>query len=248
MWMARWPVSALLVWLACWVCLAGLRRLGVPLWTAAAVALLLGLGLALLHVRRWRRVLVALGFPVSAAMLGLPLQAGSAWAWLVALALLAWIYPRRGWSEAPLFPTPRDALLPLAATVRLPPGARLLDAGCGLGHGLAALRRAYPQARLEGIELSAPLAWAARQWRRDARVRQGDLWAQDWSPYALVYLFQRPETMVRAWAKAEAELAPGAWLASLDFEVPGVPAAAQWSLDGGHRLWLYRREVPTAQP
>ncbi|MEF3019417.1 hypothetical protein V3478_33210, partial [Pseudomonas aeruginosa] len=71
--MARWPVSALLVWLACWVCLAGLRRLGVPLWTAAAVALLLGLGLAVLHVRRWRRVLVALGFPVSAAMLGLPL-------------------------------------------------------------------------------------------------------------------------------------------------------------------------------
>lgn len=150
--------------------------------------------------------------------------------------------------EADRLPGIRVIHQAMREALRPRPGARLLDAGCGLGHGLAALRRAYPQARLEGIELSAPLAWAARQWRRDARVRQGDLWAQDWSPYALVYLFQRPETMVRAWAKAEAELAPGAWLASLDFEVPGVPAAAQWSLDGGHRLWLYRREVPTAQP
>ena len=38
-----------------------------------------------------------------------------------------------------------------------PPGAHVLDAGCGLGHGLQALRRAYPQAQLHGMEWSWPL-------------------------------------------------------------------------------------------
>ncbi|HRH89437.1 MAG TPA: methyltransferase domain-containing protein, partial [Rubrivivax sp.] len=122
----------------------------------------------------------------------------------------------------------------------LPPGARVLDAGCGLGHGLRALRRAYPQARLEGIEWSWPLALLARLACPQARVQRGDLWAHSWAGFDLVYLFQRPESMPRALAKAGAEMRPGAWLASLEFE------AACWQPEAVHRcpdgrpLWLYR--------
>jgi len=128
----------------------------------------------------------------------------------------------------------------LAELAPLPPGARVLDAGCGLGHGLRELRRTYPEAHLEGIEWSAPLARLAR-WRCPwAQIARGDLWAQGWQPFDLIYVFQRPESMQRVWAKARDELAPGAWLVSLDFEVTGQAALASLDLAGGHRLWIYR--------
>ncbi len=119
-------------------------------------------------------------------------------------------------------------------------GCRVLDAGCGTGDGLRELRAAYPQADVEGVEWSRPLAWLARWRARGARVRRGDLWADDWAPFALVYVFQRPESMPRVWAKACAEMAPGAWLVSLDFAVPEVAPAAQWQLPHGQYVRVYR--------
>jgi SAM-dependent methyltransferase len=236
-----WPLSALWVWLAAW--LAHLALSGSLPNGALMGGVVLGVAGALLHRARWRRLIVALGFPLSALMLGLR-PADSAWgwslAWLVALALLWWLYPRRSWRDAPVYPTPRGALASLPGLAPLPAGARVLDAGCGAGDGLRELLRAYPQARVEGVEWSRPLALLARWRARGARVRQGDLWADDWSPFALVYVFQRPESMARLWTKARAELAPGAWLASLDFAVPGVVPAARWQLANGQFVWLYR--------
>jgi trans-aconitate methyltransferase len=130
----------------------------------------------------------------------------------------------------------------------LTPDSSVLDAGCGLGHGLRALRRAYPQARLAGTEWSRPLAWAARIRCPWARVARGDLWAQDWSPFALVYLFQRPETMPRAVAKAAAELAPGGWLASLEFAAMELEPQAVARCADGRSVWLYRQPFVRVTP
>jgi SAM-dependent methyltransferase len=196
---------------------------------------------------RWRRLIVALGFPLSAVALGLP-GGVPAWAWLAPLALLLVLYPRRTWGDAPLFPTPAGALADLPAVAALPPGARVLDAGCGTGDGLRELARAYPGATLEGIEWSLPLRWLTRLRVPQATVRGGDMWALDWRPYQLVYLFQRPESMARAWAKAQSELAPGAWLVSLDFAVPGLTPLARWSLDRGHSVLVYRIVKATTKP
>ena len=128
----------------------------------------------------------------------------------------------------------------LAGLAPLAPQARVLDAGCGMGDGLQALRRAYPQARIEGIEWSWPLRLLCALRCPWARVRQGDMWRADWSGYQLVYLFQRPESMARAAAKARAELAPGAWLVSLEFPLPDTQPQAQLRLPGGRRVWLYQ--------
>ena len=37
----------------------------------------------------------------------------------------------------------------------------------------------------------------------------------------MVYLFQRPESMQRAWDKARRDMRPGTWMVSLEFDVQG---------------------------
>ena len=234
-----WPLPALAAWAACWAAFVGLGRLAFAQPLAFVVAGLLGAALAATGSTRWRRVFIGCGFPLSLAASG-SAAALPAWAWLLPLGLLAFVYPVRAWRDAPLFPTPAGALAGLARHVRLEAGARVLDGGCGLGDGLVALRGEYPEAALEGIEWSWPLRIACA-WRcRFARVRRGDLWGAAWSSYALVYLFQRPESMARAAAKAAAELPAGAWLASLEFPVPDLEPTHVLAAGEDRSLWLYQ--------
>ena len=195
----------------------------------------------------WRRLWVALGFPLSAMALGF----GSAlppWAWLLALAPLLLAYPMRAWRDAPFFPTAPDALLDLADMIELRDGALVLDAGCGLGHGLQALRRVWPAAQYHGIEWSLPLRLLAA-WRCPwASVRRADMWKGPWADYDVVYLFQRPESMARAMAKAAQEMRPGTWLVSLEFEVPDVEAHARLQRPGQRVVWVYRPDRWTQVP
>ncbi len=231
-----WPLPALLVWAAAWLVFAGLQRV-LPAALALLLACAVGTAASLLGRGWWRKGLIAAGFPLSLAFTSA--ASVPAWAWLVPLALLLLVYPLNAWRDAPVFPTPRHALDGLAAVAPLAAQARVLDAGCGLGDGLQALRRAYPQARIEGLEWSWLLRWLSALRCPWARVRQGDMWRADWSGYQLVYLFQRPESMARAAAKARAELAPGAWLVSLEFGVPNEAPQAQWFLPGGRVVWVY---------
>jgi SAM-dependent methyltransferase len=235
---APWPLPALVAWLGCWLVFVLAERLGAGASLAAIVATLVGVALALLAPSRWRRVVVAAGFPLSLAIgHAEPLPS---WTWLIALVALALVYPPAAWRDAPLFPTWRRALRGLGSAVPLATDAAILDAGSGSGAALVELRREYPHARLTGIERSWPL-WLATMLRcRFARVRRGDFWSADWTPYALVYLFQRPESMPRALAKAAHELRPGAWLASLEFEIAALVPQGILDGDGGRRVWLYR--------
>lgn len=229
----RWPTLALLSWAACFA----VWRLFGPDWPAALVASGLGFILAGLHRQTWRRLIVASGFPLALLFTGTDLPA---WIWLIPLAVLVLAYPRRGWTDAPLFPTPHDALRALPERVKLHAGARVLDAGCGLGDGLVALRRAYPGVSFAGIEYSGFLWLLARLRCPWADIARGDLWAQSWREPDLVYLFQRPESMPRALDKARAEMRPGSWLVSLDFPLPGQPVFAQLDTGTRHQLYVYR--------
>lgn len=233
-----WPAPALLAWACAWALFWGLHRLGLSAWVSLAVASAFGVALSLWGGTWWRRALIGLGFPLSLALSGVVTL--PAWAWLLPLALLLLIYPLNAWRDAPLFPTPAHALRDLAAQAPLPAGAWVLDAGCGLGDGLKALREAYPAAQLHGLEWSWPLRGLAALRCPWARIRHGDIWRADWRPYALVYLFQRPESMARAVDKARAQLQPAAWLVSLEFEAPQLEAQATLQCADGRPVWLYR--------
>jgi SAM-dependent methyltransferase len=205
---------------------------------ALGLASALGVAASLLGDSWWRRVMIGLGFPLSLLLT----QAASlpAWVWLLPLLALLLIYPLNAWRDAPLFPTPGHALKDLAAQAELATGALILDAGCGLGDGLKALRSAYPQAQLSGIEWSWPLRALCAMRCPWANVHQGDIWMVDWSGFDMVYLFQRPESMPRAVAKAGAELKPGAWLVSLEFEAQHLRAHAVLQTVQGKPVWVYR--------
>lgn len=233
-----WPLSALLAWAGTWALFWTLRAAGASALAALVAGTVLGVVCSVWGGTWWRRSLIGLGFPLSLALSGV--VALPAWAWLMPLLLLLLVYPINSWRDAPLFPTPHGALDKLADLAPLPPGARMLDAGCGLGQGMQALRRAYPRADVYGLEWSRLLrllcAWRC-PW---ATVTQGDIWRADWSGYSLVYLFQRPESMARALAKARAELRPGAWLVSLEFPVAGEVPTGRLEGVQGRPVWLYQ--------
>jgi hypothetical protein len=254
-----WPMPAAATWVLAWGLACALHAAQAPTWAALGLPTALGALAAFLPwvaTTAWRRVFVALGFPLGVlaqALNGnLPGQAPGtvlmdgrgmgwpAWLWLAPLALLLLAYPRRAWRDAPVFPTPRGALSDLPRYIRLPDGARVLDAGCGMGDGLIALQTAWPQASVEGVEWST-LWRGVSAWRCPwARVRRGDMWADDWSAFDLVYLFQRPESMPRALAKAAQEMRPGSWLVSLEFEAQPWAPHARIDLPGGRPVWVYR--------
>jgi trans-aconitate methyltransferase len=119
----------------------------------------------------------------------------------------------------------------------------VLDAGCGLGHGLRALRGLWPQAVIRGVEWSPLLAWLSRRLCPWAQVQQGDMWALSWSEQDLVYVFQRPESMARVWAKACADMTPGSCLVSLEFAVPGQKPVHCMERPGQRPVWIYRVEA-----
>ncbi len=232
-----WPLPAVRAWAVGWL----LWRLALLAGAAPALALALGCGGGALLAWRcqgnWRRGLAALGFPLAAWWAGAAQGLAAAW-WLLPLLPLMLLYPLRAWRDAPFFPTPAAALKGLPEIVGQP--AQIMDAGCGLGHGLRALATQWPQARLQGVEWSPLLATGARLLAPAARIRRGDMWARSWAPFDLVYVFQRPESMARAWAKAQQELRPGAWLVSLEFAVPGVQPTACLAGPGRRTVWIYR--------
>ena len=242
--MRLWPLPAVLAWGLAWLVWMGLLRVGAGPLLALGSACALGVAASLLGATWWRRLMMALGFPLLLAVSGsvsLP-----AWAWLLPLFLLLLIYPPNTWRDAPLFPTPVHALKDLPAQVPLGQDALIFDAGCGLGDGLKALRTAYPAAQLHGLEWSWPLRGLCALRCPWARVRQGDIWRADWSPYAMVYLFQRPESMPRAVSKAVAELKPGAWLVSLEFEAIQLQPQARLQAPDGRPVWLYQMPFKAA--
>ena len=234
-----WPLPALLSWATCWGAFEALRWAGAPPWRAWALAAALGAALSLVGATPWRRVFMAMGFPLSLAASG---AAGAmpAWAWLLPLALLLLMYPLNAWRDAPLFPTPSGALQGLSTLAALKESAQVLDAGCGLGAGLRELHREYPAARLAGLEWSWPLRMLCAQRCRYASVKRADIWVADWSAHDMVYVFQRPESMPRAVAKAAQELRPGAFMASLEFEAAALRPHGVLDSAGGRKVWVYR--------
>jgi SAM-dependent methyltransferase len=243
-----WPLPALLSWGLSWgLYVFVLNLLDSSAWALLA-ATLLGVLLTALGSSLWRRFLIVLGFPLSQLLLTQTHLSLPPLAWLGLVVLIALVYPLNAWSDAPLFPTPAKALTEMPLHIQLPERAAILDAGCGLGDGLIALRSAYPKAQFFGLEMSWPLRFFCALRCPWARIRQGNIWLESWSEFDVVYMFQRPETMPRAVEKAARELKPGAWLVSLEFEARELSAQALINTGETRPVWMYRAPFNYQQP
>ena len=151
-----WPVPALLAWGSSWLIFKGLQSIGLSETMALVLAAFWGGFLSRFGHTPMRKALIVLGFPMSIVVSSSTLSVPPL-AWLFLLGLIVLIYPRKAWRDAPLFPTPKKALREMPEHVAFPAGARILDAGSGMGDGLLALREAFPRAELHGVEMSWPL-------------------------------------------------------------------------------------------
>ncbi len=144
------------------------------------------------------------------------------WLWASGFLLLLLVFWRTDSSQVPLYLTnrmSRDAVLSL-----LPAGpCRVIDLGCGDGALLRHLARARPECTFVGYE-HAPLpwlwAWLFARGLPNLGIHRGDFWSHSLAGYDLVYAFLSPAPMARLWAKARAEMSPGARLVSNSFVVP----------------------------
>jgi SAM-dependent methyltransferase len=102
-------------------------------------------------------------------------------------------------------------------------GELLVDLGCGDGRVLRAARRRYGVSAL-GFEVNALAYCAARLLSlrtRGIEIRCKDFWSVDFSNADVVFCYLFPDVMKRLATKLEAELLPGARVASCNFSIPG---------------------------
>ena len=89
----------------------------------------------------------------------------------------------------------------------------------------------------EAVDMSATALAEAPAWVNDWLHSRAERSEKKAAKHADADSAQSPED---AAAKAQAELATGAWLVSLEFAVPGVLPCAQLRAPGGRVVWLYR--------
>lgn len=221
----------------------GVRWLAGADWPSAYFALAAVQGVAAATVSAilgapWWWIPIHLVFlPAALALRGLGI---TPWWYLVGFALLLLIYGRTDRSRVPLYLSNR--ITAKAVGDLLPGGkARMIDLGCGDAGLLCAIARTRPDCEFVGIE-HAPLTFV---WARlcalglsNVQIRYGDFWREDLGAYDLVYAFLSPVPMPDLWAKACAELNPGALLVSNSFEVPGAAPEKRLTLDDRRRTCL----------
>ena len=136
-----------------------------------------------------------------------------------------------------------------------PPGGRVLEIGCGTARNLVAAARAWPQARLYGIDISAEMLDTARQVvGRAGLARRIELARADATSFDPARLFGVPcfsrvfcsysLSMIPAWRAVLGEalrwLAPDGELHIVDFG--GQERLPHW-FRAGLRRWLARFHV-----
>jgi SAM-dependent methyltransferase len=235
--LAAYPITLGLVYL---LATLGLQP-GLP-----DAAIVQGVVASLLTVRwglaSWWR-LIQLVFPM--ALLGASALSLPPLFYLLIFIVLVGLYWSTYRTQVPLYPS--NPAVWRAVVDELPPGGalRLIDIGSGMGGMTLHLAQARPDAEVTGIEL-APLPWlysAVRAALTGSRARfvRGDYEQLDFADFDMVFAYLSPAVMSGLWAKAAAEMRPGALLISYEFEIPACPPVKTIvTTEHGPSLYVWR--------
>lgn len=169
--------------------------------------------------------------------LGLP-----SWVFMLAFVMLLLVNWNSLREQVPLYLSGSKAREQLGVWLESrEPAASFIDLGCGTAGTLLFLARRFPRGQFIGVE-TAPLlfvlAWLRCLMQDNCNIRYRSLWRADLAGFDTVYCFLSPAPMPRLWEKACAEMAPGSWLISNSFTVPGVEPDSVRELNEGRQTQL----------
>ncbi len=164
----------------------------------------------------------------------------------VGLAILSVFLPTL-WTRASPLPTSGAVRATLLAMLPLTVDGPVYELGAGWGGLARALARRYPASRVIGFEVS-PLPWAFSRLGQalggldNLAFRFGDFHKADLTGAALVVCYLPGPAMEKLKPKLEAELKPGAMVASNTFALRGwTPAEVRTAPDAhASQVYLYR--------
>ena len=218
----------------------------VPLWAACLQGASCVIAAHALKAPWWWQALNLVFAPLVVLALGLALPP---WVWLAAFIVLMLMFWRTDVSRVPLYLSNQATADALANMLPTTP-VFLLDAGCGDGRLLRQLSGARPAAQLVGVE-HAPLPWLVARvmsgQQRNIDIRYGNLWAQSFAPFDVVYAFLSPAPMAKLWQKACAEMRPGTLVVSNSFAIPGAAPERSIQVDDHRQTSLLIYRVPPAE-
>lgn len=235
----KWPTLSLFSWISDWLLFLILVQLDFLSSIAFSIVLcFVVIKLFIIRTSKWKKIFLALGFPLSSFLLQIN-QASSTIGWLMPLLILLIVYPPKSWNDAPIFPTPKDALLGLNYILNLKNNSKILDFGSGAGHGIKAILQEWPKSYVFGVENSILLYLYTKIKYRKATIIFENMWDVHLSNFNVLYVFQRPETMTSIWKKAKKEMAPGSFVISLSFPIEDEEPIYKKELEN-HSVFIYK--------
>ena len=150
-----------------------------------------------------------------------------------------------GIQGAPWVPTWKRDMERLARLVKLQPGERFVELGCGNARVCRHLKQGQPEADVVGVELSLlqyGIGWLQNRLAGSGvKMKLENVFKHDLSGYDAVYLFLMPETYQKIAAKLESELKPGSRVVCYVWPIPGWEPVHVDELEGAPKLYLYQR-------
>jgi SAM-dependent methyltransferase len=184
------------------------------------------------------------------AILGcFPLLVYGAWQlhWPPSFYLAAWLvlllfFGSGSLRRAPLFLSGKSVWSMVAD--KLPVGVRVLDAGCGFAGLLHYLKQRRPDLKeIVGMELAwipFALSWL-RSLKTNVRIVHQNFWQAYWGDYDVVFVFLSPDPMPAVWEKFQAEMKPGSWLMSYQFDIPEAQPVWVEQDASGRTVYAWKR-------
>lgn len=144
---------------------------------------------------------------------------------ILVLAPAAWA----GWSTAPFVPTWKRDIERLLKIIRLKPGEKFVELGCGAGQVLAAVAGKNPEAKVIGVEIQPVLFLWVKWWLKFRQLENiqliwGDFLKVDLSEARVIYLYLTPEANAKIKPMLERKLEKGTTVISYAFEFLGWKA------------------------
>jgi precorrin-6B methylase 2 len=165
--------------------------------------------------------------------------------WVVLLACLI-SAAIAGYSAAPWLPTLPSQRKHLFDNLKLEPGQKIVDLGCGDASVLFEIARRYPNQICVGYEISflpLALAWMRKllyfRAYKNVSIRFGNLFKQDLQSYDVIFVFLLSRCYPKLLTSLKGKVAPHAKIIVEAWPLPGLTPSETIKAEGLLPIYIY---------